>query len=168
VELPFLAVAAKFTRASLSAVTMAASQGKSICNCVQSVIMSTLVPAGQTLVVLMSDMTVKKAMEVLYAARITSAPVIHAGKLIGTLDMLDLLAFLAFVHRMPADQLTNQRQPSEFPTVVFRKDEDADLLGKRSAEWNLMQVKNIIGLSGRAPLVRLPFNTSTLPQSIER
>jgi predicted transcriptional regulator len=109
----------------------------------QAVTLSALIPKNQNLVVLQYDSNVKHALEVLYGARITAVPVIHNKKLVGMLDVLDLVAFLAQMHKKQSNELSgsSERAGSE-QLVVLNKEDTPEVLQKRSEEFLQTKVWN--------------------------
>lgn len=118
----------------------------------QAVTLSALIPKNQNLVVLQYDSNVKHALEVLYSAKITAVPVVQNKKLVGMLDVLDLVAFLARLHKKSSTELTDsaQRAGAE-QLVVLNKEDTPEIIQKRSEEF--LQTK--VGYAQRKSLKSL-------------
>lgn len=109
----------------------------------QALTLSALIPKNQNLVVLHHDSNVKHALEVLYSARITAVPVVQNKKLIGMLDVLDLVAFLARLHKKSSSEVTGSSHShgaTTEPVVVLNKEDSTETLQKRSEEFNQTKV----------------------------
>jgi predicted transcriptional regulator len=65
----------------------------------EALTLAALIPKNQTLTIIRPDATLKHALEVLYGARITAIPVVDNKKVIGMLDVLDIVAFLAHLNK---------------------------------------------------------------------
>jgi len=105
--------------------------------------LAALIPQNQTLTVIRPDATLKHALEVLYGARITAVPVVDNKKVIGMLDVLDIVAFLA--------QLNKKNSKTQ---------NSKDLLQSSTEEFNATKVQAVLDLSGKSPLVQLPGTAS--------
>ena len=65
--------------------------------------LAALIPKNQTLTIIRPDATLKHALEVLYGARITAVPVVDNKRVVGMLDVLDIVAFLAQLNKRNAN-----------------------------------------------------------------
>jgi hypothetical protein len=72
--------------------------------------------------------------------------------LAGILDMLDVLAFLALVAKKKLGELTRGAGLGIIMTLIqFEPNEDMDAVARRSTEFNLERVQEVMGTSGKNP-----------------
>jgi CBS domain-containing protein len=113
--------------------------------------LASLIPSNQVLVALAPEHSLSHALEVLHAAKITAAPVVKNGKVVGLVDLLDLVAYLAIVAKQALRSSGDHTK-----TFKFAWGDSLDGLFSKNSSWSTAQVQNIMDLSGRSPLICLP------------
>jgi len=104
--------------------------------------------ANQTLINFNADETVESALDQLFKYRITAAPVQGEKKFIGLIDVLDLLSFLV---KTSTKSLTNDFRGESRKLLT----DDMCMLRKRSRDFNLTKVQEVIDFSNKNPSVVL-------------
>jgi len=106
----------------------------------------------QNLVTLDSNTTLDEALDTLASANVTGAPVLESGKAKGFVDVLDTVAFLVKTTTKP---LTTRESESKHLNT-----DDSRMLRKRSKDFKIAHVSDLVDLSKRNPLVTIPQDSS--------
>jgi predicted transcriptional regulator len=105
----------------------------------------------QKLILLNSTDTMEQALDTLQQANISSAPVLEDGKPVGFVDVLDILAFLIRTSTKPL--LTLETAESRYLNT-----DSACMLKKRTKDFNLSHMTDLVDLSKRNPLIPIRDN----------
>jgi predicted transcriptional regulator len=115
---------------------------------------------NQKLIHLLPDETVESAFEKLYHHRITCAPILeNKQSIIGLVDILDLMTYLVKVCTKPLTD-TYVGESRKITT------DDMSMIRKRSADFRLASVKDVVDYSKRNPILFL-FEDQTVRDALD-